>query len=141
MKVVVISGGFDPIHRGHIAYIQAARELGDVLLVGVNSDEWLTRKKGKPFMNITDRLAIVQNIKGVTSAYAFNDTDNTARDAIYKAQWMYPDASIIFANGGDRQEGNTPEQDISNVVFAFGVGGDDKIQSSSWILERHESIK
>ena len=141
MKVVVVTGGFDPIHSGHIEYLQAAKELGDFLMVGVNSDEWLTRKKGKPFMNLDERKSIVGMIKGVGHAFSFNDDDGSAIDAINCAKKLFPRAEIIFANGGDRTADNIPEMAVEDVTFEFGVGGDNKLNSSSWILEEWKSPK
>lgn len=136
MKVVIVTGGFDPIHSGHIAYFNAAKALGDKLVVGLNSDAWLTRKKGQPFMSWFERCKVVQALKAVDFVIEFNDDDDTARHAIKIARQTFPDAELIFANGGDRGTGNTAEQDVedSNLTFAFGVGGEHKMNSSSWIL-------
>jgi len=135
-KVVLVTGGFDPIHQGHIAYFKAAKKLGDELWVGVNSDEWLTRKKGRPFMSWTDRHDIIKELGCVDRVIAFNDDDNTACDAITKVLEMHL-GDVIFANGGDRGKDNIPEMSVNNdrVSFAFSVGGDDKKNSSSWILK------
>ena len=135
MKVVVVTGGFDPLHSGHIEYFTKAKELGDILLVGVNSDEWLSRKKGRAFMPIWERLEIVRNVKPVGHAFVFNDDDGSAIDAINFAKKMFPRAEIIFANGGDRTADNIPEMSVDGVTFEFGVGGDTKKNSSSWILD------
>lgn len=137
MKIVLVTGGFDPLHSGHIAYLKAARKLGSVLIVGLNSDAWLERKKGRAFMPLAEREAIVSNIQGVTATISYNDDDGSSRDAIRKVRDMYRDDTIIFANGGDRTQENIPEMDIKddNLEFAFSVGGDDKKNSSSWILE------
>lgn len=137
MRVVVVTGGFDPLHSGHIAYFKAAKELGDILVVGLNSDAWLERKKGRPFMPFEERKAIVENIKCVGNAFAFNDDDGTAIDAINQVKQMFPrNSEIVFANGGDRTKDNIPEMDwgYDGVEFVFGVGGEDKKNSSSWIL-------
>lgn len=141
MKVVIITGGFDPIHSGHIAYINDAHKLGDFLIVGINSDIWLTRKKGKFFLPSTERKIILESIKNVTKVIEFNDDDGTAKDAIYKVRKLYPLAKIIFANGGDRTKNNIPEMDVNdlNIEFVFGVGGDDKKNSSSWILKKWQT--
>lgn len=141
MKVVVVTGGFDPLHSGHIEYFTKAKELGDILLVGVNSDEWLTRKKGRAFMPIWERLEIIKNIKPVGHAFVFNDDDGTALDAITFAKKMFPRAEIIFANGGDRTSENIPEMSAENVTFKFGVGGENKKNSSSWILDSWKAPK
>ena len=98
--VVLVTGGFDPIHSGHIAYFLSAKKLGDSLIVGLNSDEWLTRKKGKPFMTWDERAAVTSALKPVDSVFAFDDSDNTAIDAIRTALKDFPDSHIVFANGG-----------------------------------------
>ena len=142
-KVVVITGGFDPIHRGHIEYINAAKELGDILIVGVNSDEWLVRKKGRSFMPFEDRVSIIGALQDVDYAIPFNDRDGTAKDAIAWARKVYPNHTIVFANGGDRTSDNIPEMNFvdDNIEFVFGVGGTDKVNSSSWILEEWKAPK
>jgi cytidyltransferase-like protein len=142
-RIVLITGGFDPIHSGHIAYFKAAKSLGDILVVGVNSDEWLTRKKGAPFMPYTERATIVRNIVGVDFVINFNDDDGSAKHAIQMVRQSYPQDRIIFANGGDRTDTNIPEMDTqdSNLEFVFGVGGEDKKNSSSWILQEWKAPK
>lgn len=139
-KVILVTGGFDPIHSGHIEYIKSARQLGRVI-VGVNSDDWLTRKKGQPFMSFSERLNIVNNLKDVTVAIGFDDSDNSANDAIRKVRELFPNETIVFANGGDRTKENIPEMntDVDNVEFLFGVGGENKMNSSSWILQEWKS--
>lgn len=141
--VVVITGGFDPIHGGHINYIKAAKELGSILVVGVNSDEWLVRKKGQSFMPFEDRVAIINALQHVDYAIPFDDSDDSGKDAIAWARRVYPDHHIIFANGGDRTASNIPEMDVvdSNLSFAFGVGGTDKSNSSSWLLQEWKAPK
>jgi cytidyltransferase-like protein len=139
-RVVLVTGGFDPIHSGHIAYFKAARELGDHLVVGLNSDAWLTRKKGRPFMPFEERAAIIKELSCVDEVIGFNDDDGTACNAIGQvlatkgSSWQ-----LIFANGGDRKNTNTPEYKTygldTDVKFVFGIGGDDKKNSSSWILK------
>lgn len=135
MKIVLVTGGFDPLHSGHIAYFNAARKLGDKLVVGINTDAWLTRKKGRPFMPANERCTIVQNLSMVDHCVLFDDDDDTAIEAIKNVKFMYPDAEIIFANGGDRTKDNIPEMVFDDVEFVFGVGGEDKKNSSSWILK------
>jgi cytidyltransferase-like protein len=139
-KVVLVTGGFDPLHSGHIAYFKAAKELGDHLVVGLNSDEWLTRKKGRPFMPFEERAAIIKELACVDEVIGFNDNDGTACLAIGQVlatkgtSWK-----VVFANGGDRDILNSPEytayKDSKDVAFAFGIGGTDKKNSSSWILK------
>ena len=140
MKTVICTGGFDPITDAHIAYFAAARKLGDRLVVGVNSDEWLTRKKGKPFMNLFTRMVVVSALKMVDKAIVFNDDDGSAIDAIETVRNLYPDDEIIFANGGDRTKTNIPEMVCKHVTFEFGVGGENKANSSSWILADWENF-
>ena len=142
-KIVLITGGFDPLHSGHIAYFKAAKELGDILVVGVNSDAWLTRKKGSPFMPYKERSEIVRNIVGVDFVIDFDDADNSAKHAIWMVRQSYPQDRIIFANGGDRTDENIPEMDIddNNLQFVFGVGGFNKANSSSWILQEWKAPK
>jgi cytidyltransferase-like protein len=142
--IVLVTGGFDPIHSGHIAYFKAAKALGDILLVGVNSDAWLTRKKGSPFLPHKERVDIVDNIKCVDGiVYDFDDADGSSKDAILEVRKQFPDDTIIFANGGDRTPTNIPEMDIqdNNLEFVFGVGGEDKKNSSSWILQEWKAPK
>jgi len=136
-KIVIVSGGFDPIHSGHIAYLQAARDLGDRLVVALNSDDWLSRKKGRPFMRWKERATIIENLRMVDLVIDFDDSDGSACDAIRQSRERFPDAHLIFANGGDRTSQNIPEMgmDHSDLEFRFGVGGEDKANSSSWILE------
>lgn len=142
-KIVLITGGFDPIHSGHIEYINAAAALGDYLFVGLNSDEWLARKKGKPFLPWTERYIIISNIRNVDDVFAFDDSTGNALDAIRRVREDNPDQTIIFANGGDRTKENIPEMNcgIPDVEFVFGVGGTEKKNSSSWILKNWEENK
>ena len=144
-RIVLITGGFDPLHSGHIAYINAARELGDILIVGVNSDEWLRRKKGQEFMPWEERATIIAALHKVDRVINFNDSDNSAKDAIRKVRAIDPSARIIFANGGDRTKENIPEMDLLEELlhldFVFGVGGENKKNSSSWILQEWKSPK
>ena len=127
-NIVLITGGFDPPHSGHIAYIQAAKKLGDVLVVGVNSDAWLERKKGRAFMPLSERSNILRNIVGVDVVIDFNDSDGSAKHAIEMVRQSYPQDRIIFANGGDRVSANIPEMDVDdqNIEFKFAVGGANK---------------
>jgi D-beta-D-heptose 7-phosphate kinase/D-beta-D-heptose 1-phosphate adenosyltransferase len=134
--IVLVTGGFDPLHSGHIHYFTDAKKLGDILVVGVNSDNWLRRKKGKAFMPNWERSLIIQNLKMVDMVITFNDDDDTANNAIWKVKQIFPQKKkIIFANGGDRNAHNIPEVGWPDVEFVFGVGGIDKINSSSKILE------
>jgi cytidyltransferase-like protein len=141
MKIVIVTGGFDPIHSGHIALLKEAKNLGHALAVGLNSDEWLRRKKGHEFMPWSERSAIIENLKMVDIVFSFDDSDGSAIDAIKRVKEVYPDDELIFANGGDRTKDNIPEMVFEDVEFVFGVGGEDKKNSSSWILEEWKSPK
>jgi len=145
MDVVLVTGGFDPLHSGHLAYFKAAKELGDKLVVGINSDEWLTRKKGRPFMPFEERAEIIKGLSIVDQIISFDDSDDTACGAIYKTLATHGNIKLIFANGGDRTDANIPEMatygDMHYCDFVFGVGGEDKKNSSSWILEEYKSPK
>lgn len=142
-KIVLITGGFDPLHSGHIAYIKAAKQLGDILVIGINSDAWLTRKKGRAFMPYAERSSVVKAITGVDFVIDFDDSDGSAKHAIWMVRRSYPQDRIIFANGGDRTHVNIPEMDIQddNLEFTFGVGGSNKANSSSWILQEWKAPK
>ena len=141
MKIVILTGGFDPLHSGHIEYFRAARQLGTMLVVGVNSDAWLIRKKGQAFMPIKDRVVIIESLKFVDHCILFNDDDDSAVEAIRNVKMIYPNSEIIFANGGDRTAINIPEMTESNVEFVFGVGGEFKLNSSSELLKRWKSTQ
>ena len=142
-KIVLVTGGFDPLHSGHIAYLKAAKQLGDILVVGVNSNAWLVRKKGQAFMPLLERTTIIRELECVDFVIDFNDIDNTAKHAIWMVRQSYPQDLIIFANGGDRTANNIPEMDIvdNNLEFEFGVGGTNKANSSSWILQEWKAPK
>jgi cytidyltransferase-like protein len=135
--IVLVTGGFDPVHSGHIAYLEAARQLGDILVIGVNSDAWLERKKGRAFMTLKERTTILRSLQGVDFVIDFDDRDGSARRAIEMTRQSYPQDRIIFANGGDRTDSNIPEMDVAddNLEFRFAVGGEHKRNSSSWILQ------
>ena len=128
-KTVAVSGGFDPIHVGHIRMIREAAEHGDVIVIA-NSDSWLMRKKGYVFMPWSERAEIIRNIKGVTAVFEADDDDNTVTESLLK---LKPD---IFANGGDRKTNNTPEMEVCDelgIEMIWNVGGG-KIQSSSELV-------
>ena len=135
----IVSGGFDPIHEGHVEMIKSSAELSDGVIVLANSDDWLCRKKGKNFYSMKTRKTILENIKGVIDVLEFDDSDNSACEGIKKARAKYPNVELVFANGGDRGKDNIPETytcEECNVKLEFGVGGDNKANSSSWILEK-----
>ena len=143
-SVIIVSGGFDPVHKGHLRMFREASWLGHQVIIGLNSDDWLTRKKGKPFMNFNERKEILEAFRYVNQVIPFDDSDGTACDLIEKVNDMYDtDQKIYFANGGDRGKDNVPEVDTckdSGVIMLWGVGGG-KIQSSSWLIgEKNEGI-
>ena len=138
--IILISGGFDPIHSGHIKLINEANKYGD-LVVLLNSDTWLRNKKGKEFLSFDERKIIMQNIKGVIDVIEFDDSDKTCIDGIKKAKLRYKNHEIKFANGGDRNNNSTPEKDFcdkNGIETLFSIGGDEKSNSSSWILKKWE---
>lgn len=140
-KIVLVTGGFDPLHIGHIEYFKEASKLGNKLVVGLNSDEWLKRKKGKEFMDWINRASVISELKSVDYVIAFDDSDNSAVDAIKKCLERYPNSLVVFANGGDRGKDNSPELSFKSdrLEHVFGVGGTDKKNSSSWILNKWQS--
>ena len=141
MKIVLATGGFDPLHSGHIAYLNEARKLGDSLIVGVNSDDWLIRKKGRAFMPWHERAVVVSSLECVDAAYRFDDSDGSAIQFIENMKYNYLYDELIFVNGGDRTKDNIPEMSVEGVEFVFGVGGEDKKNSSSWLLDEWKSPK
>lgn len=145
MIIVLATGGFDPIHSGHLEYFKDSAKLGDKFVVGLNSDAWLTRKKGRSFMPVSERRAIIENLKMVDEVMEFDDTDNNSVDCINQLLKKYPNAIIKFVNGGDRDHTNVPEQHVfannSRVWFEFSVGGNTKRNSSRWILDEWRAPK
>ena len=132
---VAVSGGFDPVHWGHVKMIADAARHGPVMVI-VNSDDWLKRKKGYVFMPFEERKSVLENLKEVDEVIDFDDDDlGSATQALVKIQNMYPKSEINFCNGGDRGKDNIPEMKVDGVNFVFSVGGENKINSSSWILK------
>ena len=137
MKVIIASGGFDPIHSGHIQYLLEAKKLGDILIVALNSDEWLIKKKGKEFMPFEERKVVLENISCVDKVISFEDDDlGSCINALKSIKNEFPNDEIIFANGGDRNNENIPEMTLEGVQFLFGIGGNSKRNSSSSILDQ-----
>ena len=146
-SVALITGGFDPLHSGHLALIKSAKEMSLLVCVGLNSDAWLYRKKGYVNMPFSERKEILESLTNVHKVVSFDDSDDTACRAIQVCAWAYPRTrTIIFCNGGDRTEDNIPEMDFQPigsrpededpiVEFAFGVGGTDKKNSSSELVK------
>ena len=135
-KVSLVTGGFDPIHSGHISYFKRAKDLSNYLVVGLNGDPWLKRKKGQYFQCFTERADIVRHLSMVDAVISWDDSDDSALGAIAKC--LEISEKVIFCNGGDRTKTNIPEQkgydDDPRVEFVYGTGGEDKMNSSSWIL-------
>ena len=128
---VAVSGGMDPVHKGHVRMIQEAAQFGDVIII-LNSDDWLMRKKGFVFMSWEERAEILESIKGVTKVVRVDDTDGSVCEALRREKPTY------FANGGDRTDKNTPEMDVCTelgITMLWGVGGG-KIQSSSDLVAK-----
>ena len=144
MKIIIVSGGFDPLHSGHISYFKDAKSMGDKLIVALNSDQWLINKKGKAFMPIEERRLIIDNLLCVDEVIEFADDEHgSATNAIKFVKEKYPNDEIYFANGGDRSSNNIIEEKVPGINFLFGVGGNDKKNSSSWILKEwnQETVK
>ena len=135
-KVSLVTGGFDPIHSGHISYFERAKDLSGYLVVGLNTEEWLTRKKGQYFQSWKERAEIIRHLDMVDAVISYDDSDNSSCEGIAKCLEIAE--TVVFCNGGDRGKDNTPETvkygNDSRVQFEYGIGGDDKMNSSSWIL-------
>jgi D-beta-D-heptose 7-phosphate kinase/D-beta-D-heptose 1-phosphate adenosyltransferase len=129
---IMVSGGFDPVHAGHIRMIRAAAKYGDVIVIA-NSDDWLFRKKGFVFMEWERRVEILNAIKGVVLVDSVDDSDGTVCEAIQRLK------PTFFANGGDRGKSNTPEQTVCEklgVKLLWGIGGEEKVDSSSELAQK-----
>lgn len=142
MRVVAISGYFNPLHRGHIDYIASARNIGDFLIVIVNTDEQVKIKGSTPFMLQDERLEIIRNIKGVDRAVVVIDKDGSVCETLRQEFARLKDDpffdELVFANGGDRKEGGVPEDVLTEelgINMVYNVGGE-KTQSSSELIER-----
>ena len=135
-KLIILSGGFDPIHKGHVRMFKVASKLGRVI-VGLNSDDWLIRKKNKYFMAFDERYEILQSIKFINEVVPFNDSDDTAIQLIKTIIKQYQNFEIVFGNGGDRTKSTTPELIFcknNNIEMLWNLGGT-KVQSSSSLLK------
>lgn len=130
MPTIAISGGFDPIHVGHVRLIQDASQYGDVVVI-LNSDDWLKRKKGYAFMSYDQRSEILVALRKVSMVLSVDDSDGTVLEALKRIRPEY------FANGGDRTAENTPELVFcldNGIRPLWGVGGD-KVASSSELVK------
>lgn len=134
-KVVAVSGGFDPLHIGHVRMLKAARKLGDKLIVILNNDHWLRDKKGFAFMPEKEKVELLKSFpfvdRVVVTDHRPGDTDRSVSRTLRKIQ------PHVFANGGDRGKGNTPEMDVCRelgITMRFNVGRGGKVQSSSWMI-------
>ncbi len=137
-EIVIVSGGFDPIHSGHIKLIKEASKHGEVVVL-LNSDLWLQKKKGKEFLPFKERNIIMNELKNVIDVIEFDDGDTTCIEGLKKVKNKYSNSIIKFANGGDRNDNTTPESIFCNenkIELLWGVGGNDKSNSSSWILKK-----
>ena len=133
----MVTGGFDPIHSGHISYFTRAKDFSDYLVVGINTEEWLTRKKGQYFQSWVERAEIIRHLNMVDAVISYDDSDDSSCEGIAKC--LEISETVVFCNGGDRGKDNTPEtikyKDNPRVKFEYGIGGEDKRNSSSWILK------
>jgi len=133
--VVAVSGGFDPIHIGHVRMFERARALGDKLVVILNNDNWLRAKKQHVFMPEAERREVIAALRSVdevvVTGHGVNPTDMSVCAELAAIK---PD---IFANGGDRKLDNIPEVPVCEAIgckMIFNIGDGGKIQSSSWLL-------
>ena len=137
-KIVMISGGFDPIHIGHVRYIQEAKKLGDHLVLVLNNDNWLRMKKGKEFMGEEERKEILEAIKGVDSVVISGHIQNTKDKSV--CEEIKKIKPHIFANGGDRFADDIPEFKLCNelgIKMVFNVGHGGKVRSSSELVKEY----
>ena len=142
MKVSIVSGGFDPIHVGHIELFERAKALSDELWVILNTDEFLTNKKGSPFMPFDERRKILKSLRVVNLVVPCIDTDQTVCKTLEKlTKVALHSDELFFCNGGDRTSGeDTPEHNICNEIgieTVYGLG--EKVQSSSWLTDGKKS--
>lgn len=135
-KIVCVSGGFDPIHVGHVRMIQEAAALGDELVVIINNDHWLMKKKGHVFMPQDQRREVVEGLRGVTRVvFTAHEPDDEDRSVCRELREIKPD---IFANGGDRKPDGDPVPEVAvceelGIEMVYNVGQGGKVQSSSWL--------
>ena len=129
-KIVVVSGGFDPLHSGHIDSFKEAAKLGDYLIVALNSDQWLINKKTKYLLPFEERKSIIENLSMVDEVISFDDDEfGSCINALEKIKKRFKNNEIFFCNGGDRKKSNIPEMQVQGIKFKFGIGGDFKKNS------------
>ena len=139
-KVVAVSGGFDPLHIGHVEMMKEAKALGDKLVVIVNNDNWLKKKKGFAFMNERERKAVIESIRYVDEVIVTSHGENEKDTSVCKElEILRPD---VFANGGDRKPDGDPVPEVElcerlGITMVYNIGKSGKIQSSSWLLTEH----
>jgi cytidyltransferase-like protein len=142
MKTVAVSGGFDPIHSGHLDLFREAKAIGDRLIVILNNDAWLEKKKGYVFMSEVERAEILRAIRYVDEVYVTNHTMDDMDISVSEAlRDVKPD---IFANGGDRVITNIPELAVCEelgIEMVFRIGGDKRNSSSALVRNAKNSIK
>ena len=145
-KVSLVTGGFDPIHSGHIDYIKSAKQRGDVLVVIVNNDNQVELKGSVPFQNENERFKIVNNIKGVDRTVLSIDEDSTVCESLRMVYKTYEDDpffhQMFFCNGGDRKEGGVPEDILTEelgINMLYNIGGE-KVQSSSELIKNAAKV-
>jgi len=143
-KIVMVSGGFDPVHIGHVRMIQEAKKLGDELVVVLNNDNWLKFKKGFVFMSEEDRKEIIEAIEGVDRVFITSHEKNTKDISICRElEIIHPH---IFANGGDRKPDGDPVPEVElckklGIEIIYNVGHGGKVRSSSELVKKARAIK
>lgn len=141
---VAVSGGFDPVHIGHVRMFQEAKALGDRLVVILNNDAWLRTKKGQEFMNEKERKEIIEAFEAVDEVVITSHTENDSdRSVCRELEKVRPH---IFANGGDRKPDEDPVPEVTlceslGIELIYNVGAGGKVQSSSWLLKRQNDSK
>ena len=138
MKIVVVSGGFDPVHIGHVRMFNEARALGDKLIVILNNDNWLKMKKGFVFMPEAERAEIIKEFGSVDDVIVTSHSENDSDTSVQRELEMIK--PHIFANGGDRKaEVDIPEVEVCKkygIEMHFNIGQGGKVQSSSWLTAK-----
>lgn len=139
--IVAVSGGFDPIHIGHVRMFNEAKKLGDKLVVIINNDNWLKKKKGYVFMPQEERKEVIEALEAVDEVvFTKHGPDPEDMSVCRELEKLRPH---IFANGGDRKMGNVPEDAVCDRIgckMEFSVGAGGKVQSSSWLVANYEGI-